>query len=350
MLASNTRDARGLAAKLAKMLVRMASVAAALVKISSPPEQTDALRVTSGPLSRDVAQAVCDKLRAGTADLVLVKRALQDSLVSRVDEPSVCSKHWSFGEAVLHAALEAVAVQFVGPAGQQTRLERSALQLFKEDGDLVLRPHVLWNELSMRSTLHGEEFAMDFKEMEQMIAAFDARSKIQARAFRIENDAIEKCMEASDTANVRGFAQSEQRKRADAAEADLSAPDEEPAPQMTHVGVLDDHEQAMHCTLRGLSDACAHARFATEYDDPAEDDAEAEDDAAAGVDPPPLPKPPALPMDVPTVLTARRSKATRSCCSEAAFRSTITRAPRRCCIRCSGTASRSGAASCRARP
>ena len=45
-------------------------------------------------------------------------------------------------------AVDAVAIQFVGPSGLcQTRLDKCAMSLYKEDGDLALRPRVLWNEL-----------------------------------------------------------------------------------------------------------------------------------------------------------------------------------------------------------
>ena len=47
----------------------------------------------------------------------------------------------------LHAAVAAVNSTFVGPKGCQTRMERSAMSFFKEDGDLALRPHVLFNWL-----------------------------------------------------------------------------------------------------------------------------------------------------------------------------------------------------------
>ena len=55
---------------------------------------------------------------------------------------------------VLRAALDAVSVVFVGPQGLQTKLERCALKLGR-DGDLQLRPHVLYNQLKLRSALHG---------------------------------------------------------------------------------------------------------------------------------------------------------------------------------------------------
>ena len=51
--------------------------------------------------------------------------------------------------AALVHAVDAVAIQFVGPSGCQARLDKCAMSLFKEDGDLALRPHVLWDEMYM---------------------------------------------------------------------------------------------------------------------------------------------------------------------------------------------------------
>ena len=121
-----------------------------------------------------MAETVGDKLRACTADLAEVVKHFGVPLVA-VEEPRLESTMWTFCEAVLHAAgatakpkrdlcvyrrshvccfdyarlaVDAVAIQFVGPSGMcQTRLDRSAMSLYKEDGDLALRPRVLWNEL-----------------------------------------------------------------------------------------------------------------------------------------------------------------------------------------------------------
>jgi hypothetical protein len=45
------------------------------------------------------------------------------------------------------------------------------MSLFKEDGDLALRPPVLWNELYMRALIHGEEIIFEGKPIKEQYAA-----------------------------------------------------------------------------------------------------------------------------------------------------------------------------------
>ena len=122
-------------------LAAMAGVDAAAVRV---PETVAAeggwsVEVCIGPLSTAFADAVGDKLRACTAGVADAGRPLGVT-VRHADEPCTASHAWSFGEGVLRAALESVTVQFVGPKqGKDSKLEKFALQLFAEDGDLQLR-------------------------------------------------------------------------------------------------------------------------------------------------------------------------------------------------------------------
>ena len=135
--------------KVVEWLASRAGVATAVVCLGSCSDDAHGLQLpaTIGPLPTGMAETVGDKLRACTADLAEVVKIFGVPLVA-VEEPCLETKMWTFCEAVLHAAVDAVAIQFVGPSGLcQTRLDKCAMSLYKEDGDLALRPRVLWNEL-----------------------------------------------------------------------------------------------------------------------------------------------------------------------------------------------------------
>ena len=187
---------------------------------------------------------------------------------------------------------------FVGPKSCQTRLERSAMSLFKEDGDLALRPHVLVNWLRFRERRDGEAYTFGGKPLSEsyaavqaMIADFDKRTRnandvregdaptygILRNAHRIYNTAIERCTEASDIANVRVGAQSATHEAAaDDEEADARPADARPAdelaPHMMHVAVLDRHDQQQSHVLEGLSSMYrSELPQATSYVDPVDE-------------------------------------------------------------------------------
>ena len=162
--------------EVVKWLASSVGVAVAVVCLGDCSDDAHGLQlpVTIGPLPTGMAETVGNKLRACTADLAEVVKIFGVPLVA-VEEPRLETTMWTFCEAVLHAAgatakpqrdlcvyrrshvccfddarlaVDAVAIQFVGPSGMcQTRLDRSAMSLYKEDGDLALRPRVLWNEL-----------------------------------------------------------------------------------------------------------------------------------------------------------------------------------------------------------
>ena len=170
-----------------KRLASKVGVAAKVVDVGCCEEEAGGLQataVTVGPLPTAQADDVAIQLRACKCDLAETGRLLKVS-VQRVSEPVLETCRWSFCEAVLHAAVAAVNLTFVGPKNCQTRLERSAMSFFKEDGDLALRPHVLFNWLLFRERRDGEAYTFEGKPLsesyaavQKMIADFDARTRI----------------------------------------------------------------------------------------------------------------------------------------------------------------------------
>ena len=250
---------------VAKRLASKVSVAGKVVDVGCCTEQAGGLQataVTIGPLPTAQADDVATHLRACMSDLAETRRLLKVD-VKDMSEPMLETCRWSFCEQILHAAVAAVNVTFVGPKSCQTRLERSAMSLFKEDGDLALRPHVLVNSLLFRErrdgepcTFRGKPLSESYAAVQAMITEFDARTRILENAHRVHNTAVERCTEASDIANVRVGAQSAAHSAlADDAEEE-ARPGDELAPLMTHVAVLDRHEQQQEAVLEGLSAMC----------------------------------------------------------------------------------------------
>ena len=259
-----------------KRLASKVGVAAKVVDVGCCEEEAGGLQataVTIGPLPTAQADDVKVQLRSCMSDLAETGRLLKVD-VQRISEPVLETCRWSFCEAVLHAAVAAVNVTFVGPKSCQTRLERSAMSFFKEDGDLALRPHVLFNWLRFRARRDGEDDAESglpsYAAVQAMIADFDKRTSdendkrkwevpeygILRNAHRVYNTAIERCTEASDIANVRVGAQTAAHSAvADDAEAE-ARPTDELAPHMMHVAVHDRHEQPESSMLEGLSAMC----------------------------------------------------------------------------------------------
>ena len=68
-------------------------------------------------------------------------------------EPVYSIPNTTFGVAAIKAALDNVRVLFVGPDGVQGKLERTALRMCQDDGDLRLRAEVLYNFLALGAAL-----------------------------------------------------------------------------------------------------------------------------------------------------------------------------------------------------
>ena len=163
-------------------------------------------------------------------------------------------------------AVDAVAIQFVGPSGLcQTRLDKCAMSLYKEEGDLALRPHVIWTELYMRAVLHGEEIIFEDKPIQEQYAAvkglidsFNATEQIKKRCVQeIHSTAIERCTQASDIANVRSHAQSGVHSALEDLDAEATshqADQYELDPHLSHIGIFDRHDRKESNTLSGVAD------------------------------------------------------------------------------------------------
>jgi hypothetical protein len=153
----------------------------------------------------------------------------------------------SFGEAAIKAALDALRPCFVGPNGQQGKLERSAL-LIK---DVRLRPEVLFNFLTIAAVLHGDAPPPPIEEIERMLKECDVRASLLANASRVVSDAIVEQTKPSDIAGggVRACAQDG---RGEDDDSDGEDDAEDVAPDMEHVGVVEFHEQDMAAVINGL--------------------------------------------------------------------------------------------------
>ena len=119
-----------------------------------------------------------------------------------------------FGVAVLKAALANVRILFVGPKGNKTILEQSALRMCKRDGDLRLRLEVLFNFLTLKDQLHtrpGTFIAPTLAELDAMLAEHNVEAHILAKGPNIryeEDDSLARLADASDVAGARAVAQS----------------------------------------------------------------------------------------------------------------------------------------------
>ena len=171
-----------------------------------------------------------------------------DQKRQRLEGHTICFPHkavhleHSFGKAAIKAALDAIRPCFVGPDGEQGKLESAALKI----DDLRLRPEVLFNFLTIRATLHGEACPPPIQEVERMITECDMRSRLRANASRVISDAIVQQTKPSDIAGVRACAQSRVN------DGDSEEDDDKEEPEMQHVGVIEFHEQEMSAVLNGL--------------------------------------------------------------------------------------------------
>ena len=169
---------------------------------------------------------------AGFASDPIAASAMLGAQIHSASQPQVCLGR--FGEDAIRAAFDAFRVVFVGPSGQATRLERAALRI----PDFRLRPVVLFNFLTLRAELHGDEPPPDMARMRQMLADYDVRAELRRRTSHIESDELEIANQASDVAAVRGNAQPEPTHTL-----------------MDHVGVFEHQEQGMQAVIDGLAAA-----------------------------------------------------------------------------------------------
>ena len=196
-----------------------------------------------------------EKLFAGFAATPASAGVAPDVDIRKVHPPQIELGH--FGGAALQAAFDAVRITFVGPKGQQSKLERAALRI----PDLRLRPEVLYNFLALRAALHGDEKPPERNRIEALLETHDARMELLKRAQYVESDELERAVAPSDVASVRACAQPEAHLEDD--DCDDGAADGAveagggggPAPQMEHVGVVDYAEQSMAAVIAGIDKA-----------------------------------------------------------------------------------------------
>ena len=112
----------------------------------------------------------------------------------------------AFGVATVKAALANVHILFVGPKGNKTKLELAALRMCKRDGDLRLRPEVLFNFLKIKEVMmNGKVKAPTLAELESMLAEHNVEAHIRANGPCIrydENDALARLAEPSTTCRM----------------------------------------------------------------------------------------------------------------------------------------------------
>ena len=123
--------------------------------------------------------------------------------------PHEPSRMPEFGEEAIEAAFGALRLVFVGPQGQQGKLERVALKI----DDLRLRPVVIFNFLTIKHMLHGSETRPpSIERIQELLATHGGlQGHIKRNARRVTDEAaitIERNSIPSDIANVRSAAQS----------------------------------------------------------------------------------------------------------------------------------------------
>ena len=185
--------------------------------------------------------------------------AALDADIHKVHSPK--TEHGRFGDAALRAAFDGVRITFVGPRGEQSKLERAALRI----PDLRLRSEVIYNFLVLRAALHGDEPMPDRHAVEQLIEKYDLRTKwgrekLLKRASYVESDELERAVAPSDVASVRACAQPEAHLEGDdgGGEAVHDAADAacgEGVPQMEFCGVVEYAEQGMQAVIAGIDAA-----------------------------------------------------------------------------------------------
>ena len=128
------------------------------------------------------------------------------------DGPQVLSKH--FDEARMKAAMAHLQLQFVGSAGRQTQLEQRALRI----PDLRLRPYLLFNYQTIRHALGHLPEGVSAPDLPSISALVErALDTAIATARHVADDTAECFAQASDTANVRDSAWSDEHAQVEGA-------------------------------------------------------------------------------------------------------------------------------------
>ena len=185
----------------------------------------------------------------------------------------------SFGVAAIKAALDNVHILFVGPEGVQGKLERTALRMSRDDGDLRLRAEVVYNFLKLKEVLHGGVAAPTIDEVNAMVHECNAATHINANGPNIRRDmdsSLERATEPSDVAGGRTTAQSDTQ-RAAAGDTEMSdGSNDMLLPNLNYAGVLDLAGQQMQAAIAGIKQTVKGV---------AADDAQAVDGGTGGTPP-----------------------------------------------------------------
>ena len=166
-----------------------------------------------------------------------------------------------FNAAVLQAALGQVRIQFVGPSGERSKLERTALQL----DDLRLRPELIYNFLQLRAVVTGSGPPPPIEEIAALIKPADGPSAVEAHVRATAEMAsvgaagAERAVAGSDVAGVRANAQCDAHRQA-AGEEDEEDGEGEGRLLMQTAGVLSIADQEMEAVIEGIAAAVADAQ------------------------------------------------------------------------------------------
>jgi len=159
--------------------------------------------------------------------------------------------HRSFCGRALSAALRDVRICFIGPKGEQGKLEKAALKI----DDMRLRAEMLFNALTMRQRFVGELFGdIASPTIEELQSILDSetglKTHIRINARHIINDCVEKAALGSDVGGVRTTARSDaQSELAGDATAGDGAYEKV---LMNYVGILENPQQGMGAVLEGI--------------------------------------------------------------------------------------------------
>ena len=145
--------------------------------------------------------SVVAKVYVPDAALMPARSVLKTHCIAFVhDAPKLISKEL-FSKNREQDMLDAVQIVLLGPRCKLTTLERKAL--FSRN--FALRPHVLFNFLTLRNVLGGENFDLPkFAEVVEWTSGVE--EGLWKRLRHIRDDSVEVQMAPSDVANVRDVA------------------------------------------------------------------------------------------------------------------------------------------------
>ncbi|KAJ1622137.1 hypothetical protein T492DRAFT_885745 [Pavlovales sp. CCMP2436] len=168
---------------------------------------------------------------------------------ARVDTPEASD----FGAEAIRSSLDGVRVLFIGPKGQRTSLEKSALLV----DDVRLRALVIYNSLALGCALHGGAAPPAVEVVQTLLDENSVAEHIRATARHTLDDSVERAIAPSDINSVRARAATvaarAEARALDASEAPLDPSDMLP-PNMAAAGVFKAPNQSMDTLLTSVSE------------------------------------------------------------------------------------------------